>query len=735
MNEQYDLFISYSHKDKQFVQNWLLPRLEAEGFTVCIDYRDFEVGAPILENMERAVDRSLRTIAVLTPDWIRSQWTEFESLLVRSADPAARKQRLLPLMLKKCAMPPRITMLTYSNFCEPQSHEKELRNLLGQLRPKHTDDYVARRPGKPLIAITMGDANGIGPQVVLKALRSRCSAREICIPVVIGSHEHLKRERKALENDKYSIPELVTVKKAEEACDNPNAIYVLDVGPSPDFKLTDPREPNPDIAKLSEQYTRHAVELAMHKDVAAIVSAPVSKEAALAAGTTSRGHAELIAGQLGKDTHAMFLSADIAVSVVTNHLPLEEALALLTKERIINTIVQAAKQFRIWRPEAELKIGVCSVDPHAGEGGLLGTQDKYVVKPAVDAARQAIFKENYDARVDGPRPVDVLFRPQVRTSYTLIVALYHDQAKAAVAALGSNDFIAALAGGGIIRTTTTHGTAFDIAGRTTASSANLLRAIEQASYLSPEGTEYLLSSPDIHATKRYDIESRLNRATAAKNQLGEKLRSLDSVKQFLSVALGHEEFRICFGPGSTPKMVAVHLLAWVRKFADTLTGVEILTNNLLIVDYVRTLGSDFLRSLWLFGREWNRKNDSLSCDGHVAETIEQFKPHISVISCSGVTFKDGQARFYAYNADHAKTLRGIIEGHVNLDNGGNKALLVVVATGGKLGREISDQYASCSDLPAGATLLLEQESKVRAAVGKAKINELIEGSLAGDDDS
>jgi hypothetical protein len=95
----YDVFISYSHRDEDWVVNTLLPRLEAAGLRVCIDFRDFVVGRPSLVNMEQAVDKSERTLVVLTPAWIESEWTEFESLLVGTTDPAGRRRRLVPLKL------------------------------------------------------------------------------------------------------------------------------------------------------------------------------------------------------------------------------------------------------------------------------------------------------------------------------------------------------------------------------------------------------------------------------------------------------------------------------------------------------------------------------------------------------------------------------------------------------------------------------------------------------------
>jgi WD40 repeat protein len=131
---QYDVFISYSHTDKEWVHDWLLPRLEAAGLRVCIDFRDFDVGVPSLVNMERAVDNSRHTLLVLTPAWVKSEWTEFEELLTQTTDPAGRRRRLLPLLLRPCQPSPRIAMLTYADFSQEGEWESQLQRVVAAVR-------------------------------------------------------------------------------------------------------------------------------------------------------------------------------------------------------------------------------------------------------------------------------------------------------------------------------------------------------------------------------------------------------------------------------------------------------------------------------------------------------------------------------------------------------------------------------------------------------------------------
>jgi TIR domain-containing protein/NACHT domain-containing protein len=130
----YDIFISYSHTDATWVWDWLRPRLEAAGLRVCLDRRDFEVGVPSLENMERAVDHSRHTLLVLTPAWVESEWTAFEALLTQTADPAARRRRLIPLLLQPCQPPRRLQMLTYADFTRRDAWDVELLRVIRAVR-------------------------------------------------------------------------------------------------------------------------------------------------------------------------------------------------------------------------------------------------------------------------------------------------------------------------------------------------------------------------------------------------------------------------------------------------------------------------------------------------------------------------------------------------------------------------------------------------------------------------
>lgn len=129
----YDVFISYSHLDAAWVRGWLLPQLEAAGISVCIDFRDFKLGVSSLTNMENAVEHSSKTLLVMTPNWVQSEWTTFESLLSQLDDPSGLRGQTLPLLLEKCQPPKRLGILTYADFTDSTNHETELKRVIAHI--------------------------------------------------------------------------------------------------------------------------------------------------------------------------------------------------------------------------------------------------------------------------------------------------------------------------------------------------------------------------------------------------------------------------------------------------------------------------------------------------------------------------------------------------------------------------------------------------------------------------
>ena len=178
----YDVFISYSHHDRTWVWDWLVPRLEAAGLRVCTDRESFDIGVPSLINMERAVANSRHTILVLSPAWLASQWTEFEGLLVQTSDPAARQRKLMPLLLQACIPPARLAMLSYADFQDAADRERQLTRVVAAIRGElQLIDVGPQLRGLlpaagVMLARALSDPEHIA--AYLEAVRSQCGRTE-----------------------------------------------------------------------------------------------------------------------------------------------------------------------------------------------------------------------------------------------------------------------------------------------------------------------------------------------------------------------------------------------------------------------------------------------------------------------------------------------------------------------------------------------------------------------------
>ncbi len=217
-----------------------------------------------------------------------------------------------------------------------------------------------------------------------------------------------------------------------------------------------------------------ATQLALDGFVDAIVTAPISKEAIRAAGSPFPGHTEMLAALTKAKRHAMMLvGGPLRVSLATIHVPLAQVPSLITA-RGIRTVIEltweAVRLFGLRRP----RIAVCGLNPHAGEAGLMGDEERRVIAPAV----RAMAKKGVP--VSGPYPADTIFHRAARGEFAAVVAMYHDQGLGPLKTLAFDTGVNLTLGLPIIRTSVDHGTAFDIAGKGVASAESLLAAVELA---------------------------------------------------------------------------------------------------------------------------------------------------------------------------------------------------------------------------------------------------------------
>lgn len=311
---------------------------------------------------------------------------------------------------------------------------------------------------KPTIAITMGDPCGVGPEIVLKATFDERVLR-ICAPLVLGDAGLLN----------HIAAKLGLRPLAPETILN---LSCLDLG----IDALRPGRPDKASAQAMIKYIEEAVAMASNGLAAAMVTAPISKEAAKKAGFAFPGHTEFIAHLTNaKDFRMMLGGKDLKVVLVTIHEPISKVPGLITQAGVYKTIQIAdaafTGRFGIKRP----RIAVAGLNPHAGEGGLFGNEDAERIAPAVGKARS----EGIDAT--GPLPPDTVFYRAVRKAeFDCVVCMYHDQGLGPLKLLHFEDGVNATLGLPIIRTSVDHGTAYDIAWQGRASHESLVAAIEMA---------------------------------------------------------------------------------------------------------------------------------------------------------------------------------------------------------------------------------------------------------------
>ena len=324
---------------------------------------------------------------------------------------------------------------------------------------------------KPTIAITMGDAAGIGPEIVVKSLADP-RVREWCEPVVLGDLAVL---RDAAERAGVELPLQAVATPGVRAGDG-GAYGALDYA---DINRATLRmgQIEPALGAAAVRYTREAARLALAGKIDGIVSAPLNKEAMRAAGFSYEGATQIFAEEAGVTRYAMvLLLGEMRLMLLTNHMSLREACDKVTQARVYEKIMLAHEAL-VEQGVAAPRIAVSALNPHAGEGGLFGREEIEEIEPAIVRARAA------GVNAIGPVPPDTVFFKAKQGMYDLTLALYHDQGLGAVKLLGFGTVVTLLVGLPFIRTSTGHGTAFDIAGKGIADHTNLLGAIRVAAEL------------------------------------------------------------------------------------------------------------------------------------------------------------------------------------------------------------------------------------------------------------
>ncbi len=318
---------------------------------------------------------------------------------------------------------------------------------------------------RPVIGIPMGDPAGIGPEIVVKALQSE-SIYNVCRPVVIGDSAVMRKAAGIC-----GIPgKLNVIETCGEGIYNKNCINIIDLKniDMESFKWGTVQVQN---GKAAFEYIKKSVELALKGEIAAVSTTPINKPALKAANVDFIGHTEILAGLTGtEDPLTMFEVKGMRVFFLTRHVSLRKACDMVTRERLLDYIgrcTEALKSLGI----TEGTMAVAGLNPHSGDNGLFGTEDRDCIAPAVEKAKKLGFN------VEGPIGADSVFHLALTGRYNSVLSLYHDQGHIATKTLDFERTIAITLGLPFLRTSVDHGTAYDIAGKGIAGEVSMIEAI------------------------------------------------------------------------------------------------------------------------------------------------------------------------------------------------------------------------------------------------------------------
>ncbi len=321
---------------------------------------------------------------------------------------------------------------------------------------------------KLVVGITQGDSNGIGYEVIIKSLADE-RILDSFTPVIYGSSKLMGFYRKTLHN--VGPMDVNVIGSAADA--KPRKVNLVNC--LPDSIYAEPGQSTPDAAKSAIKALEAAVKDLKEGQIDVLVTAPINKRAMNAEGFSNTGHTEYLQREFGAKEVAMFMVSDqIKIGVVTGHIPLRDVPKSITQESILAKlrIMKASLERDFGIPDP--KIAVLGLNPHCGDGGLLGDEEQSIILPAVEAAN----REGIQAF--GPYSPDGFFGQGQYGRFDATLAMYHDQGLAPFKALAFSDGVNFTAGLPVVRTSPDHGTAYELAGRDEADPRSMMQAIYTA---------------------------------------------------------------------------------------------------------------------------------------------------------------------------------------------------------------------------------------------------------------
>lgn len=316
------------------------------------------------------------------------------------------------------------------------------------------------------VGISQGDINGIGLEVILKTLMEP-GITEICTPVLFSSQKTVSYHRKALNLDEFNFNPIRDFSQFNNKKANVFVCYEEEVN----IEIGKPTE-------LSGKYALNSLEKAtqalLNNQIDVLVTAPIHKHNIQSPEFNFPGHTEYLGAKLGGEPLMLLCSDDLKVAVVTGHVPLKEVASKISIEKVYQKINQLHKSLKEDFGVRKPKIAVLGLNPHAGDNGVIGAEDKEIIAPAVQKA----LDEN--KLVYGPYSADGFFGKGLQTQFDAVLAMYHDQGLIPFKTLAFNSGVNFTAGLNHVRTSPDHGTAYDIAGKNIADESSFKKAIYTA---------------------------------------------------------------------------------------------------------------------------------------------------------------------------------------------------------------------------------------------------------------
>lgn len=347
----------------------------------------------------------------------------------------------------------------------------------------------------PKVGISIGDINGIGPEVLLKALATNRLSK-VCNIIIYGSGKHLSKYKYSVDMPNWQYTNINEAKQA-----NAKNVNLINCFKDDYFELEYGKKDSK-AGKLAFDCLERATKDLKSGEIDALVTAPISKETIQSPDFKFPGHTEYLAAQFEKDDVLMFMvSDDVRVGVVTGHVPINEVKAKLNKKVISSKLKLMMDSLRIDFGIQKPKIAVLGLNPHAGENGLLGSEEKEIINPVIEEMKKT------GNLVFGPFPTDGFFANGAYRKYDGILAMYHDQGLTPFKMISFENGVNFTAGLMGVRTSPDHGTAFDIAGQNKADANSMLEAIYLASDIAKRRKEYIELESNSIKHQKIDIDS------------------------------------------------------------------------------------------------------------------------------------------------------------------------------------------------------------------------------------